>query len=162
MRTAALPPPRKHPPAGTSRERARIGAPGPAPEDARVCLPPGTRTRACVRCGTVLSGMAPVRASRRYCGVPCRRAVEYEVRRVRRHLAARDAELARRLELDRANNGLLSTLRSLDGRTWQDDLAAIRSEVAALRRRLDHLRHPRPARRPVLRARAAHTPGTSE
>lgn len=162
MRTAAFPPPRKDPPGLTSRPHARIGAPGPAPEDARVCLPPGTRTRACARCGTVLSGIGSVHAARRYCGVPCRRAVEYAVRRVRRHLAARAAELARRLELDRANNGLLSTLRSLDGRSWQDDLAAIRSEVAALRRRLDHLRHPRPARRPVLRARVAPTPRTSE
>jgi hypothetical protein len=84
---------------------------------------------------------------RRYCGVPCRRDVEYEVRRVRRRLARRDSELARRLELDRANRGLLGTLRAFDGSTWAGDTQALRTEIAALRRRLHVLRtlHPRAA-----------------
>jgi hypothetical protein len=80
----------------------------------------------------------------RYCGVLCRRDVEYEVRRVRRRLARRAEELAARLALDAANRGLLSTLRGLDGSTWAGDTQALRDEVAALRRRLHVLRtlHP--------------------
>jgi len=99
----------------------------------------------CVRCGEALVVVAAVHLARRYCGVPCRRAVEYEVRRVRRRLADREAEHARRVRLDAWNNGLLRSLRSFGGRSWQDDLNDIQSEVAALRRRLHTLRHPRAA-----------------
>jgi hypothetical protein len=81
--------------------------------------------------------------------VPCRRDVEYEVRRVRRRLDRQQRELARRLELDRVNRGLLSTLRGLDGSTWAGDTQAIRDEIAALHRRLHVLRtlHPGAAAR---------------
>jgi hypothetical protein len=76
--------------------------------------------------------------------VPCRRDVEYEIRRVRRRLDREQRELARRLELDRANRGMLSTLRGLDGRSWLDDVATLRTEIAALDRRLHVLRTPHP------------------
>ena len=81
---------------------------------------------------------------RRYCGIRCRRDVEYEIRRVRRRLDRRADQLARRLDLDRANRGLLSTLRGLDGSTWAGDTQAIRDEIAALHRRLHVLRTPHP------------------
>lgn len=92
----------------------------------------------------MFAALATVHPARRYCGVPCRRDVEYEVRRVRRRLGRRTAELARRLELDRANRGLLSTLRGLDGSTWAGDTQATRDEIAALHRRLHVLRTPQP------------------
>lgn len=101
---------------------------------------------ACVRCGAPY--VAGIRGrTRRYCGTHCRRDVEFEVRRVRRRLGRAQHELARRLELDRANRGLLSTLRGLDGRSWLDDVATLRAEIAALHRRLHVLRtlHPRAA-----------------
>lgn len=101
---------------------------------------------ACVRCGEPY--VAGIRGrTRRYCGVACRRDVEYEVRRVRRRLGRAQHELARRLELDRANRGLLSTLRGLDGRSWLDEVATLRAEIAALHRRIHVLRtlHPRAA-----------------
>jgi hypothetical protein len=101
-----------------------------------------------------------VHAKRRYCGPPCRRDVEYEVRRVRRRLARGADELAARLELDRVNNGLLSTLRGLDGRSWADDTRARAADVAALRRRLHALRHPRPTSREVRRGGALPHHGT--
>ena len=102
--------------------------------------PPGL---ACVRCGAAFPPRNCGR-TRRYCGVPCRRDVEFEVRRVGRRLARRHAELSRRIELDRANGGLLSTLRGLDGSTWAGDTQAIRDEIAALHRRLHVLRTPQP------------------
>lgn len=77
------------------------------------------------------------------------------MRRVRRRLAARSADLARRLELDRVNRGLLSTLRALDGSTWAGDTNAVRADIDALRRRLDVLRRPRPLPRAVRRQGAS-------
>lgn len=142
MRSAGSPPPREAPPALTSRERTGIARSGPGPE--RPQEPPSPRRSECLRCGGAFVGGMPVHAARRYCGVPCRRAAEYEVRRVGRLLAACEAEHSRRVELDRVNNGLLRALRSFDGRSWQDDLNDLQSEVAALRRRLRELRHPVP------------------
>jgi hypothetical protein len=98
------------------------------------------RSLACVRCGAPFVPRNRGR-TRRYCAVPCRRAAEYEVRRVRRRLARQERELARRVELDRVNGGLLRDLRGLDGSTWAGDTDAIRVEVLCLRRRL-HLLHP--------------------
>lgn len=124
--------------------------------------PPGL---ACVRCGAAFPPRNCGR-TRRYCGVSCRRSVEYEVRRVRRRLARQHAELARRIELDRANGGLLRGLRGLDGSTWAGDTAAIEGEVTFLRARLAELRRgtsavPRsPARRPRAGSGASHRPGT--
>jgi len=110
----------------------------------------------------VIASGIPTHPRRRYCGIGCRRATEYEVRRVRRRLARYSAELARRLELDRVNRGLLSTLRGLDGRSWLDDVAAVRAEIDALRRRLHVLRHPRPHPREVRRGGALRHHGTEE
>ena len=92
----------------------------------------------------------------------CRRAAEYEVRRLRRRLARHERELARRIQLDRWNNGLLSTLRGLDGRTWLDDTNAIRFEIDALRARLHVLRHPWLLSREVRRDGAATNHRTEE
>lgn len=141
------------PPGGTSRPRAYAGTRGPDSEDGHVCLPP--RGLVCVRCGSPFLAGAAVHLARQYCGIGCRRDAEYEVRRVRRRLERRSAELARRLALDAANHGLLSALRSVDGTSWLADTDAIRNEVAALRRRLHALRHPQPLPREVRRGRAA-------
>jgi hypothetical protein len=110
----------------------------------------------------VIAPGIPTHSRRRYCGVGCRRDVEYEVRRVVRRLARRAAELARRVELDRVNRGLLSRLRGLDGRSWLDDVAAIRAEIDVLRGRLHVLRHPQPRPREVRREGALHHHGTEE
>ncbi|MCE9638371.1 MAG: hypothetical protein K8T90_21935 [Planctomycetes bacterium] len=82
-----------------------------------------------------------------YCSPRCRRSIEYERERLRRRVRRGERELVRRLELDCANRGLLSTLRGLDGSTWAGDTQAIRFEIAALHRRLHVLRtlHPRAA-----------------
>lgn len=151
----AASPPRKDPPGLVSRVRTRNARPGPSPRGRQEGSPPGRS--ACVRCGRAFEMHSPLR---RYCGVRCRRGVEFEVRRVRRRLEARAAELARRLDLDRVNRGLLSALRGLDGRSWLDDVAALRSEIDALRGRLRVLRHPRPLSREVRRGGALPHHGT--
>ena len=146
------PPPRNAPLGVVPRERTRIARPGPAPKRPQEPSPPCRS--ACARCdASFVVGLRGRR--RRYCGIGCRREVEYEVRRVRRRLERDERELSRRLELDRANNGLLGTLRGIDGRTWLDDVAAIRAEISGLRRRLHVLRHPRPHPREVRRGGAA-------
>lgn len=104
---------------------------------------------ACLRCGGVVARRGRRGPWPTYCSPRCRRDVEHERDRVRRRLRRCERDLARRLELDRANRGLLSTLRGLDGRSWLDDVAAVRTEIAALHRRLHVLRtlHPRAAAR---------------
>ena len=139
-------PPESDPLGVVSRTRARNARPGPCSKGPRNETRPHRSALTCARCGDSF----PIRLrgrTRRYCGVPCRRDVEYEVRRVRRRLARRSAELTRRLELDRANRGLLSTLRGLDGSTWAGDTDDLRVEIAVLRRRLHSLHHPSAAAR---------------
>ncbi len=116
----------------------------------------------CTRCGAAYAARSPA-PHRRYCGMPCRRDVEYEVRRLRRRLGRQDRQVARREQIDAWSGGLYSTLRYLDGRTWLAETNGIRCRIRAVKTRLVLLGS-RPTTKTTRTRRAvpARGPGATE
>ena len=83
----------------------------------------------CLKCGEPLPERAATGRPTTYCGVPCRRAGEFEIRRLNRRLE-RLEETASELRHSR------STIRDWLGRTRQQALADTAAEIGAAEERL--------------------------
>ncbi len=80
----------------------------------------------CPRCGRVIQTPSGAGRPATYCSPGCRRAAEYEIRRIDDHLTKLESRL--------------SALRLINERTgWEDDPALLEAEIAVQRARLAEL-----------------------
>lgn len=115
----------------------------------------------CPRCGERVERRGRRGPWPTYCSVPCRRATQYEVARLRRRLARVERERDGWIDADRSSNGFWSQGVFTDGRTFHEIVGAMQRDAARIAARLDELGVPRsPARRPRAGSGASHRPGT--
>jgi hypothetical protein len=90
----------------------------------------------CRQCGTALT-KPPTGRPPRWCSVGCRRAAEYEIRRISRHLEQLEERVLRMPDVDQMQVGF-KRKPVLDGfgRTTTQQKAFVREQIATLEARL--------------------------
>lgn len=91
----------------------------------------------CVRCGNAFEQTSGRGRPKRYCSTSCRRAAEFEIKRVNRHLGAAEFRLAHwqeRLEQIRRGVGALGTEANAE-----EQIEFVERRVAELNERLEAL-----------------------